>query len=546
MREVKLRNYQAECLEKINEMEAGNKKIAFIATGGGKTVIMAEVAKNTEGRVLIVVDQSELRQQTLDKISRVIDDINIVGSVQGKFDDVDKKIVIATRQSLTHGKSTRLERMLEHGEFSVVMVDECHRAVSQVEKIIYKVANEKSGSNFPKIIGFTATPWNPELRKVFDGFVYEKDVLSLIDEGYLCQPRCYRIPTTTNLNGVKTVGGEFAQGELSNAVNTPERNALVVKVFIDYAKDRKHCIVFATSIEHAEDLTSCFLLNGIDAKSIDSTLDVHERELVLNKFKNGEFKVLINVGILTTGFDFEALDTIIMARPTKSKILYTQCIGRGLRIAEDKEDCLMLDLVDNIDKNNLLNSKSIFEANEGETLIEAKDRKKNEEEKLRLEEEIKIMEQKKIEEEQERLRLEEINLFNANLSNISSISSLDWFFTEVYKKDVAILSINGESDIFVFKTNGIFVAYKYTKLADYKYILEEIQEDKNLKELIEEIDSMVISKGSSFINKRARWKYEEATEKQKLACKFKVKTKWESHKFFSRRNCYFAVKELIK
>ena len=262
---ITLRDYQKECVDKINAMKTEEKKIAYLATGAGKTIIMSEVTKNTTGRVLIVVDQFELRKQTIDKLIKVGVNKDEIGSVQGKFDDVDKRIVVATRQSLTHPKSDRFDRILNYGAFNTVMIDECHRAVSQVKKIIDLIANNT------KVIGFTATPFNQQLKSIFTDFIYQKDILSLIDEGYLCSPRCFTVSTNTDLSGVKTVGGEYVQSQLSDVVDNAERNAIIVKAYKDYVEKRKHCLVFATSIEHAENLTKacsievantrqCFLL----------------------------------------------------------------------------------------------------------------------------------------------------------------------------------------------------------------------------------------------------------------------------------------------
>ena len=165
---MKLRKYQEECVNKINKMKEGEKKIAFLATGAGKTIIMSYVASLEKGRVLICVDQSELREQTIDKLSIFIQREEI-GSVQGKFDEVDKRVIVATRQSLIHGKSTRLDRMIANGEFDMLQIDETHRAVGQVKKIIDKVGAKK-------VIGYTATPFNKELLEVYSDFVYRKRV----------------------------------------------------------------------------------------------------------------------------------------------------------------------------------------------------------------------------------------------------------------------------------------------------------------------------------------------------------------------------------
>ncbi|NFA42123.1 DEAD/DEAH box helicase [Clostridium botulinum] len=535
---MKLRDYQITCLENIREMKLGEKKVVHVATGGGKTVIMASIAKETIGRTLIIVGQTELREQTIDKLKIICGDNVDVGSVQGDLNEIDKGIVVSTRQSLTHPKSHRMNDILENGDFEVVMIDECHQAVGQVKKIIDIV-----GDNC-KVIGFTATPYNKEMKSIFDGFVYEKDILSLIDEGYLCQPKCFRVNTNCDISSVKTVGGEFVQSQLENAVNNDDRNTLIVKAYLEKANDRKNCIVFASGIDHATNLAKCFNVNGISAKSIDSTVDSIEREQTLNDFKEGKFKVLVNVAILTTGFDFEELECVIMARPTKSKILYTQCIGRGLRIAYDKKDCLILDIVDNVKQFNLLSCKSIFDIEDGETILEAKLRKQYEKEKHERE----IEEQKRIEEEQEKLRLEEINLFNERVSNVLYSSSLDWFSTYILGEEVIILSSKINKHYAIVKDNdNEFNCYIYKNLENYKYDFELFDSNENLQELIESVESKTMNEGSSFISKNAKWKYEEATEKQVQATKGKLginPSKWQVHKFFTSRNLFFAFKEL--
>ena len=533
---MKLRDYQIEAVDAINSMNSTDKKIVYMATGSGKTVVMATVAKQAKGRVLIVVDQQELREQTIDKIRMICDDDILVGSVQGSLNEIDKDIVVATRQTLTHCRSNRLGEMLKIGNFSLVMFDECHRACNQIKKIVDTIGNTC------KVVGFTATPWNEELKAIFDGFVYEKDILSLIEEGYLCEPRCFRVETETDLSGVKVVAGEFAQGELSNAVNNVNRNSTIVKAYLNKAKGRKHTIVFATSIEHAANLAQAFNVNGISAKSVDSTLDSTEREQVLNEFKQGKFQVLVNVAILTTGFDFEALDCVIMARPTKSRILYTQCLGRGLRLAEGKKDCLVLDIVDNVSKHSLVSSKSIFDTNDGETILEAKERINYEaEEKKRL-----IEEQKRIEEEQEILRLKEIELFNSSIYNIKDISNLDWYFNKINGIEVACISARYNLDFYIFKKNKEFYAYKNDK-SNSTSKLTLIDCNASLQEIIDDVVAIVTKNGSSFISKYSTWKYESATEKQLAVVNNNeyIKTKWDTHKYFSKRVMWFALKNII-
>ncbi len=536
---MELRKYQIECLEKVKEMEVGEKKVVYLPTGSGKTVVMSAIAKDTEGRILIVVMSTELREQTIEKLKMICGDDVDVGSVQASLNETNAKIVVATRQSLTHPKSNRMDELINNGEFEVVMVDECHIAVSQYKKIIDKMGNNA------KVIGMSATPWNGEMKKVFDGFIYQKELLEMIGEKYLCEPKCFSVQTDCDLSKVKTIGGEFVQKDLSEAVDNESRNTLIVKAYLEKASDRKQTIVFATSIDHATNLSNCFNLNGISSESIDSTIDKDARKQVFDDFKSNKFKVLVNVNICSIGLDIPSVDCIVLARPTKSKMLYVQQLGRGLRLSPETEkvNCVVIDIVDNVNKFNLVNCKSIFDVEDGETPLEAKIRKQYEQE----EKEREIEEQRRIEEEQERLRLEEINLFNERVSNILYSSNLDWFSTYILGSEVAILSSRIDKHYAIVKADKEFNCYIYNNLENYKYNFELFDTNENLQELIESIENEAIKEGSNFISKNAKWKYEEASEKQIEATKGKIgfnPSKWDVHKFFTSRNLYFAFKEL--
>ena len=157
------------------------------------------------------------------------------------------------------------------------------------------------------------------------------------------------------------------------------------------------------------------------------------------------------------------------------------------------------------------------------------------------------IEQERLEAEriEQELILKEISLFNETVQNISGVSSLHWFFTDINKKEVAILSINGNVDYYIFKMGEEFVCLKRTQGENYTYKLEEIERSNNLKELVDTVEENAIKEGSSFISKSAKWKWEQPTPKQVQACKSNVTTKWGVHCFFSKRNCYFSLKDVI-
>ena len=540
---MKLRYYQEDCIKEILKMNKGEKKIVEACTGAGKTIIMSELCRLTDKRVLIVVMSSELKEQTVEKLKMVCGENVDVGCVQGIQDEVSNRIIVATRQSLTSSKSTRIERMLQYGEFEYILLDECHMAVQQQKKIIESVSTKNT-----KCIGFSATPYNKDLKKIYSDFIYRKDLFSMIKEKFLVPPRCFIVESNTDISKVKTTGGEYVISDLDRVVNNTDRNNLIVNAYKEKCTDRKQTIVFATSIEHSNDLANEFKNNGIKAMSIDSTLDKKEREKVFNKFKNGEINVITNVGICTTGLDIPSIDSLILARPTKSKSLFVQMVGRSLRLSPEtyKEDALIIDIADNTNRHSLINCKTIFDIENGETPIEAEQRRDKEEkekiERKKKEEELRLQ-------QEEEIRLQEIELFNETVNNILNNSTLDWFTTRINGTLVACLSSTINNTYVIRKEENIFKCYLYKQKPYFDYDFELLEENDNLQELQETIENIALEEGSNFISKSASWKYEKATQKQIDASKGKLHLgdlKGYANKFFCSKSLYFAFKKYDK
>ena len=540
---MKLRYYQEDCIKEILKMNKGEKKIVEACTGAGKTIIMSELCRLTDKRVLIVVMSSELKEQTVEKLKMVCGENVDVGCVQGIQDEVSNRIIVATRQSLTSSKSTRIERMLQYGEFEYILLDECHMAVQQQKKIIKNVSTTNT-----KCIGFSATPYNKDLKKIYSDFIYRKDLFSMIKEKFLVPPRCFIVESNTDISKVKTTGGEYVISDLDRVVNNTDRNNLIVNAYKEKCTDRKQTIVFATSIEHSNDLANEFKNNGIKAMSIDSTLDKKEREKVFNKFKNGEINVITNVGICTTGLDIPSIDSLILARPTKSKSLFVQMVGRSLRLSPEtyKEDALIIDIADNTNRHSLINCKTIFDIENGETPIEAEQRRNKEEkekiERKKKEEELRLQ-------QEEEIRLQEIELFNETVNNILNNSTLDWFTTRINGTLVACLSSTINNTYVIRKEENIFKCYLYKQKPYFDYDFELLEENDNLQELQETIENIALEEGSNFISKSASWKYEKATQKQIDASKGKLHLgdlKGYANKFFCSRALFFAFKKYDK
>lgn len=540
---IRLRGYQQECLDSILKLDDNKRVCVKAPTGSGKTIIMAglvHTTKDSDERILIVVPSTELREQTIDKIETLCGKGNIdIGSVQASLDEVGNKVVVATRQSLTHSKSNRINRMKEYGDFDYVLIDECHQACFQQEKIIKSLENNKT-----KFVGFTATPYNDDMTKVYSEIIFKRGILDMIDMHYLVEPRCKLVYSNTDISTVKTVAGEFNLGQLEECLNNGDRNQLIVDAYNEFAKDRNKTLIFATGIDHCNEICECFNRNGIKAYSLDSNDTKDDREKILKDFNDNKIKVLVNIGILTTGFDQEDLDTIILARPTKSKMLYEQIIGRGLRLHQTKKDCLSIDVVDIARKHNIMSLSDVFDIdiNDGETPTEAKERIKHmaEEERMRLEEEKRLREEE-IRKQQE-LVAQEIELFNSSMRNILYFSVFDWF-----RFDDNTYSLYGDmGNAIVIKKDGDNVFLVYSCKVDKYLSLSEEYTTNNLQDAIRYSENVMLEFGTSFMKKNSRWKFDKATENQMKyvhdSFKKYVNTKWDVNKYFFNRKLFNALK----
>lgn len=541
---IKLRDYQLECVNKILEVENGDCVCCKSPTASGKTIILSEVINRVYkqgSRVLVVVPSGELRLQSIAKIKMVCGEEIDIGSVQANIDQVSNQIVVATRQSLTHSKSDRIDRMRAYGEFDYVIYDECHVAIHQ-QKIIY----DKLNNGITKFIGFSATPYNDEMLKLYTKIIFKRGIFDMIVGGYIVEPRCKLIYSNTDISDVGTVAGEFNLSQLEECINNEDRNELIVNAYNEFAKDRNKTIIFATGIDHAKEICDCFIKNNIKACSLDSTDSKQDREDILQKFHDGEIKVLVNVSILTTGFDETSVDTIILARPTKSRMLFEQIIGRGLRLHEGKKDCLIIDVVDIARKNNIMSLSDVFdmEIKDGETPTEAKERI----DKLEEEERLKLEEERRLKEEEERRRQEmiahEIQMFNSDMKNIVYYSQLDWF-----RFDDVTYSLLGDmtNSTIIRKTNDNEFTI-YIGIKDKFLSLTEDYTTNNLQDAIQYCEEKMIEYGSSYINKNSKWKFDKATEKQLQYINDKIrkyiKTKWDVNKVFFNNSLYRAFKYL--
>ena len=341
---LSLRPYQEEALRSINSFsEKGiNKQLVVLPTGSGKTVIFSHLTqfKQNSLPMLVLAHRSELLYQAKEKISWSNPELDIqieqADNVAGYCD-----VVVASVPTLGRAES---ERILKYPKdyFKSIVIDEAHHAAAPTYRRILDYFNA------PFVLGVTATPQrsdNTRLTDVFDEIVYYKTIQDLIEDGYLCSLVGYRIKTDTDISGVATNEGDYVASQLEDAIDTPERNAHIVAAYNSLVPESK-AIVFCAGVKHANNLATSFASAQIKTEVILGATDSDSRRDILARFRMGTTKVLINVGVLTEGFDEPTIETIILARPTRSTLLYTQIVGRGTRLHEGKPHCTILDFAD--------------------------------------------------------------------------------------------------------------------------------------------------------------------------------------------------------
>lgn len=348
MNSVQLRDYQQEALAAIQkELEQGvTKQLISLPTGSGKTLVAAGTGKHYGKRLLFLAHRDELITQAVEKFKLHWPDADI-GICKAKRNEIDHRIVIGSIQTCSQPK--RLAQLKEKN-FQILIVDEAHHAAA---KSYRKTISELSFGGKDKnklLIGLTATPMRSKeeegLGDIFSKIVFSRSISTLIKAGYLVPVIGRRIATKIDLKGVRIKRGDFESGALSNKINTPERNALIVQKYLLHASTRPS-IAFCADVKHAKDLCKAFQAQGISCAAVYGTMGLELRHSTLDDFKQGKLQVLTSVGVLTEGWDESSVAAILMCRPTKSLILFTQCVGRGTRPHPLKENCLVMDFADN-------------------------------------------------------------------------------------------------------------------------------------------------------------------------------------------------------
>ncbi|VBB77077.1 Putative ATP-dependent helicase IRC3 [Podospora comata] len=361
---IQLRAYQEECIQAVlTSITQGHKRLGIsLATGAGKTVIFTHLIDRVTPpnpqatRTLILAHRRELVEQAARHCQSAYPNKTVeveLGNLQATgFAD----ITVASMQSIL--SKDRLLKF-DPSNYKLVLVDEAHHIVAPgYLKILEHMNLRQKQPDSPTLVGVSATFSRSDglkLGAAIDEIVYHKDYIDMIADKWLSEVVFTTVESRADLSGVRAKGaggtGEFETASLSRAVNSPELNDIVVRAWFAKAAPpkRQSTLVFCVDLSHVAALTERFRHHGIDARYVFGDTPAKERAETLEKFKKKEFPVLLNCGVFTEGTDIPNIDCVVLARPTRSRNLLIQMIGRGMRLHEGKENCHVIDMVASLD-----------------------------------------------------------------------------------------------------------------------------------------------------------------------------------------------------
>ena len=359
----KLRPYQQEAVDATLKhfRKSDDSAVIVLPTGAGKSLVIAELARLARRKILVLTHVKELVEQNHAKYQSY----GLTGGVFSaglKRKENRHQVTFASVQSV----SANLDRFRD--EYSLIIIDECHRVSgddsSQYQTIIELLRRQ---NDTLKVLGLTATPYRlgmgwiyryhyrgfvrsciDEQDKPFGHCIYELSLSYMIHRGYLTRPEWVNAAVAQyDFSALcQNRFGEYAEKDVNQLLGKHQRvTRAIIEQVVALAVQRQAVMIFAATVDHAREITG-YLPEHQTALIIGAT-DLNERDLLIQRFKQRQLKYLVNVSVLTTGFDAPHVDFIAILRPTQSVSLYQQIVGRGLRLDEGKQDCLVIDYAGN-------------------------------------------------------------------------------------------------------------------------------------------------------------------------------------------------------
>ncbi|MDF7825199.1 DEAD/DEAH box helicase [Pontiellaceae bacterium B12227] len=353
----KLRPYQQESVDRTLAYFRKRRSPAVIVlpTGAGKSLVIAELAKIAKGRVLVLAHVKELVEQNHLKYESYGLQAGIYSAGLNQKDS-KQKVIFGSIQSVAKANDAFFSN------FTLLVIDECHRVGLEPDSQYGKVIQQLRRNNqHICILGLTATPYRlglgwiynyalrgevkTQARRFFKCCIYELPLKYMIRNNYLTPPVKVDIPVTSyDFSELTEDGHSYTMAQLENVLNQQRRlTPLIIKNIINItdSDQRQGVMIFSSTVKHAKEIMR-HLPTG-QARLVLGTTELSERDQIVHDFKQKAFTYLVNVSVLTTGFDAAHVDVIAILRPTDSISLYQQIIGRGLRLDTHKKDCLVLD-----------------------------------------------------------------------------------------------------------------------------------------------------------------------------------------------------------
>ena len=343
---LELKQHQREALVALQAMRDRHETIALLyhATGTGKTVTAVMDAKRCGGRTLFLAHTQELVNQAADTFRTLWPEVT-VGRYMEAIKEPEAHVVCGSVQSV----ALHLEDFREDA-FSYLIVDEAHHAAADTYQKILAYFHPAF------TLGLTATPErtddNRAILDIFKNTAHKLDIQTAVEIGELVPIRCIRIHTNIDLTRVRFNSVQYNIRDLESKIYVPERNRLIVDTWLQYVRD-KRTVVFCASVRHAEQIAELFRQAGVSAAAVSGGMKPAERREFQDQFVRREILVLCACDLLNEGWDCPEIEVLFMARPTMSRVLYTQQLGRGMRLFPGKESLMVFDFVDNASQYNM-------------------------------------------------------------------------------------------------------------------------------------------------------------------------------------------------
>ena len=334
-----LKTHQEDALNNLALMRQERKTIAMLyeATGTGKTVTAVSDAKRLGLRTLFLAHTKELVHQAAAQFAKIWPEVS-VGIFGDGSADTDSYVICATIQSIEKNLDS-----FAPDTFGYLVIDECHHGTAETYKKVLSYFQPRF------TLGLTATPERTDgedLLNIFQTVAHKLDIQTAVENGVLVEVRCIRVKTNIDLSDVRINGFRYNALDLETKIMVPDRNRLIVDTYLEYVKD-KPTVVFCTSVNHAKEIAALFNASGVEAHAVSGSTKPVERKNILKKYEQGKIPVLCACDLLNEGWDSPRTQVLFMARPTMSKTIYMQQLGRGMRTSEGKYYLMVFDFVDN-------------------------------------------------------------------------------------------------------------------------------------------------------------------------------------------------------